>query len=102
LPYSGKGRAVGKANISYIGSFAIIMMKNSVYVNKSIGSGLSRERFPNRYAVAPYVRFDERGWETGFYNTAPILEPTKYTKSLFCRIKFGKRKDHINTLPEIY
>jgi hypothetical protein len=27
-------------------------------------------------AVAPHVRFDERGWETGLYATAPILDST--------------------------
>jgi len=27
-------------------------------------------------AVAPHVRFDERGWETGLYVTAPILDST--------------------------
>ena len=24
----------------------------------------------------PHVRFDERGWETGLYATAPILDST--------------------------
>jgi hypothetical protein len=27
-------------------------------------------------AVAPHVRFDERGWETGLHATAPILDST--------------------------
>ncbi len=27
-------------------------------------------------AVAPHVRFDERGWETGLYATAPVLDST--------------------------
>jgi len=27
-------------------------------------------------AVAPHVRFDERGWETGLLATAPILDST--------------------------
>jgi hypothetical protein len=29
-------------------------------------------------AVAPHVRFDERGWETGLYATAPILDSTAH------------------------
>ena len=28
-------------------------------------------------AVAPHVRFDERGWETGLYATAPVLDSTE-------------------------
>ena len=31
-------------------------------------------------AVAPHVRFDERGWETGLYATAPILDSTEWTQ----------------------
>ena len=34
-------------------------------------------------AVAPHVRFDERGWETGLHATAPVLDSTvseKYKK----------------------
>ena len=27
-------------------------------------------------AVAPHVRFDERGWETGLHATAPVLDST--------------------------
>jgi len=27
-------------------------------------------------AVVPHVRFDERGWETGLYATAPVLDST--------------------------
>ncbi len=27
-------------------------------------------------AVAPQVRFDERGWETGLYANAPVLNST--------------------------
>ena len=27
-------------------------------------------------AGAPHVRFDERGWETGLYATAPVLDST--------------------------
>ena len=27
-------------------------------------------------AVVPHVRFDERGWETGLYVTASILDST--------------------------
>ena len=27
-------------------------------------------------AVAPHVQFDERGWETGLYATAPVLDST--------------------------
>jgi len=27
-------------------------------------------------AAAPHVRFDERGWETGLYATAPVLDST--------------------------
>jgi hypothetical protein len=41
-------------------------------------------------AVAPHVRFDERGWETGLYATAPILDSTgeiKRIKAYF--YKFG-------------
>ena len=34
-------------------------------------------------AVAPHVRFDERGWETGLYATAPILDSTGQPESLF-------------------
>ena len=30
-------------------------------------------------AVAPHVRFDERGWETGLYATAPVLDSTVLT-----------------------
>ena len=26
----------------------------------------------------PHVQFDERGWETGLYATAPILDPTAW------------------------
>ena len=29
-------------------------------------------------AVAPHVRFDERGWETGLYATAPVLDSTSF------------------------
>ena len=28
-------------------------------------------------AVAPHVRFDERGWETGLNATAPVLDSTE-------------------------
>ena len=31
-------------------------------------------------AVAPHVRFDERGWETGLYATAPVLDSTLSSK----------------------
>jgi hypothetical protein len=31
-------------------------------------------------AVAPHVRFDERGWETGPRATAPILDSTCATR----------------------
>ena len=34
-------------------------------------------------AVAPHVRFDERGWETGLYATAPVLDSTGQSE---CRI----------------
>jgi hypothetical protein len=27
-------------------------------------------------AVAPHVRFDERGWETGLHANAPVLDST--------------------------
>ena len=27
-------------------------------------------------AVVPHVRFDERGWETELYATAPVLDST--------------------------
>jgi hypothetical protein len=30
-------------------------------------------------AVAPHVRFDERGRETGLYATAPVLDSTRLT-----------------------
>ena len=30
-------------------------------------------------AVAPHVRFDERGWETGLYATAPVLDSTGWS-----------------------
>jgi len=30
-------------------------------------------------AVAPHVRFDERGRETGLYATAPVLDSTAYS-----------------------
>ncbi len=68
------------------------MMKNSVYVNKSNGSGFSRESFPDRYALAPHVRFDERGYEKGLYATAPILDSTNQTKSLFGTDYIWKKK----------
>ena len=35
-------------------------------------------------AVAPHVRFDERGWETGLYATAPILDSTVRPFALKC------------------
>jgi len=31
-------------------------------------------------AVVPHVRFDERGWETGLYATAPVLDSTGCSK----------------------
>ena len=37
-------------------------------------------------AVAPHVRFDERGWETGLYVTAPVLDSTG-TQSIIQSIK---------------
>ncbi len=52
----------------------------------------SRELFPDEYAVAPHVRFDERKWETGLYATAPILDATDQTKSLFCTDYIWKKK----------
>ena len=42
----------------------------------------------------PHVRFDERGWETGLYATAPILDSTGQPES-----QFGAdylRKNHLS------
>ena len=35
-------------------------------------------------AVAPHVRFDERGWEMGLYATAPILDSTGWHLDRWC------------------
>ena len=40
-------------------------------------------------AVAPHVRFDERGWETGLYATAPILDSTGWAKIRKVRHSLG-------------
>ncbi len=51
-------------------------------------------------AVAPHVRFDERGWETGLYANAPILDSTtsslphlwgkvKFTQSYYSRLELN-------------
>ena len=37
-------------------------------------------------AVAPHVRFDERGWETGLYATAPVLDSTGPPSIQFLKI----------------
>ena len=47
-------------------------------------------------AVAPHVRFDERGWETGLYATAPVLDSTGLPKCQFAVITSEKRIYHIN------
>ena len=31
----------------------------------------------------PHVRFDERGWETGLYATAPVLDATGYLSQAY-------------------
>ena len=40
------------------------------------GGYLGQRGRPVPDAVAPYVRFDERGWETGLHATAPVLDST--------------------------
>ena len=42
--------------------------------------GLEEKPVGKPDAVAPHVRFDERGWETGLDATAPILDSTSQTK----------------------
>ena len=63
-------------------------------------------------AVAPHVRFDERGWETGLYATAPILDSTvswpafyykqSETPLFFCRIDLLTWRDLYPILGPLY
>ena len=49
-------------------------------------------------AVAPHVRFDERGWETRLYATAPVLDSTVLhnfyeTNIIYCGFLWLTNKD---------
>ena len=47
-------------------------------------------------AVAPHVRFDERGWETGLHATAPVLDSTIY--HIFAKIFNRLLAEEINPI----